>query len=101
MLFLHFGFVVAVCIGREASAHSSPSGWYYPYQCCSDRDCQPVHGAAITEGPEGYVVEETGEVIRYRDSRVKSSPDGEFHLCMQPGKVGSRAICLFVPPRSF
>jgi hypothetical protein len=46
-------------------------------------------------------VEETGEVIGYQDSRLKPSPDGEFHLCLPSGRIRSRAICLFVPPRSF
>lgn len=83
-----------------SSAHMAPTGWAYPYQCCSDRDCQPVHGTEVTEGPDGYLIEETGEVLGYSDPRLKVSPDGEFHLCAAPGKR-SAAICLFVPPRSF
>ena len=78
----------------------APTGWAYPYQCCSDRDCQPVHGTEVTEGPDGYVIKGTGEVLPYSDPRLKDSPDGEFHLCAAPGKR-SAAICLFVPPRSF
>lgn len=84
----------------SADAHIAPSGWAYPYQCCSDRDCQPVHGE-ISEGPDGYVVKDTGEIIGYQDPRLRYSPDGEFHLCAVPGKSKSNAICLFVPPRSF
>ena len=83
-----------------SSAHMAPTGWAYPYQCCSDRDCQPVHGTEVTEGPDGYVIKGTGEVLPYSDPRLKDSPDGEFHLCAAPGKR-SAAICLFVPPRSF
>lgn len=100
-LSLVLGLIVGVSTPFKAAAHSAPSGWSYPYQCCSDQDCQPVHGAAVKEGPDGYVVEETGEVIGYRDSRLKPSPDGEFHLCLRPGNAHSRAICLFVPPRAF
>jgi hypothetical protein len=95
------GLIVSMYFPTEAYAHSAPSGWFYPYQCCSDRDCQPVHGTAIKEGPEGYVVEKTGEVIGYHDPRLKISPDGDFHLCLPPGSMRARAICLFVPPRSF
>ncbi|MQW58648.1 hypothetical protein GHK59_21870 [Sinorhizobium meliloti] len=98
---LSFPVTLIVYVPAEADAHSAPSGWAYPYQCCSDRDCQPVHGAAVVEGPEGYVVEQTGEVIGYSDPRLKISPDDEFHLCMRPGSIRFRAICLFVPPRSF
>lgn len=98
---LLLGMIVGVCFPLKVAAHNAPSGWSYPYQCCSDRDCRPVHGAAIVEGPDGYVVEETGEIIGYKDSRLKPSPDDEFHLCLRPGNVRSRAICLFVPPRFF
>lgn len=91
------GSLVAI---SSARAHVAPSGWAYPYQCCSDRDCQPVHGTKITEGPDGYVVQDTGEIIGYQDPRLKNSPDGEFHLCAVPGNAKSGAICLFVPPRA-
>jgi hypothetical protein len=97
------GVLAAALAGSATSpvfAHMAPSGWAYPYQCCSNRDCQPMHGAEITEGPGGYVIEGTGEVLSYTDPRLKESPDGEFHLCLRPGDH-SNAVCLFVPPRSF
>jgi len=94
------GMLSSAVAMSSADAHIAPSGWAYPYQCCSDRDCQPVHGE-ITEGPDGYVVKDTGEIIGYQDRRLRNSPDGEFHLCAVPGKSKSNAICLFVPPRSF
>lgn len=89
-----------VSVSYPSSAHMAPSGWTYPSQCCSDRDCKLVHGRAITEGPDGYVIEGTGEVLSYTDPRLRNSPDGEFHVCKTPGSK-SNAICLFVPPRSF
>jgi hypothetical protein len=82
-------------------AHTAPSGWAYPYQCCHDRDCRPVHGATVTEGPDGYVIEGTGEVVAYTDSRIKDSPDGDFHWCSVAGNDKTSTICLFVPPRAF
>ena len=82
-------------------AHMAPSGWVYPLQCCSNRDCRPVHGTGVAEGPEGYVLEETGETIGYQDPRLRDSPDGEFHLCVVGKQASARTICLFVPPRSF
>lgn len=84
-----------------ARAHIAPSGWVYPVQCCSNQDCEPIHDARITEGPQGYVVQDSGEIIGYRDTRVKRSPDGEFHLCRAKRQPLSQTICLFVPPRSF
>ncbi len=84
-----------------AVAHEAPSGWRYPYACCSDRDCQQVSNAAIEERPEGYVIKVTGEVLPYTDKRVRNSPDGVFHWCSVAGKKDGRTICLFVPPRSF
>ena len=57
--------------------------------------------AAISERPEGYVIEGTGEVVAYQDRRLKDSPDGEFHWCSVAGKNDGKTICLFVPPRSY
>jgi hypothetical protein len=96
-------FIVSAVVGaflfRPVGAHVAPSGWIYPLQCCSNQDCEPVHGAGVVEGPKGYVVQGTGETIGYQDERVKRSPDGEFHLCRFKRQL--RTICLFVPPRSF
>jgi hypothetical protein len=94
---------MAIFAGTSAAAdaHVAPSGWAYPYQCCRDRDCRPVHNREVMEGPNGYVIAETGEVVGYGDPRLRNSPDGEFHLCAVPGTPSTKAICLFVPPRSF
>ncbi|WP_372352951.1 hypothetical protein [Pararhizobium sp. BT-229] len=82
-------------------AHDAPSGWSYPFSCCSNQDCRPVATRAISEKPQGYVINVTGEVVPYADTRVRSSPDGEFHWCSVAGEARSRTLCLFVPPRSF
>lgn len=84
-----------------ADAHDAVSGWAYPNSCCSGYDCREVKETAISERPEGYVIQGTGEVLGYRDTRLKDSPDGEFHWCSVAGKNDSRTICLFVPPRSY
>lgn len=84
-----------------AQAHNSPTGWKYPYSCCSDLDCREVTAKSISEKPEGYVIAGTGEVIGYRDARVRESPDGEYHWCSVAGASDGRTICLFVPPRSY
>lgn len=85
-----------------ASAHDAPAGWSYPFACCANYDCQEVSSRAISERPEGYVVQTTGEVVGYRDKRVRNSPDGEFHWCAhKSGLDAGKTICLFVPPRGF
>ena len=57
---------------------------------------------AISEKPEGYVINGTGEVVAYADKRVKDSPDGEYHWCAhQAGLDAGHTICLFVPPKGF
>ncbi|MCV0398004.1 MAG: hypothetical protein K5872_21295 [Rhizobiaceae bacterium] len=83
------------------SAHEAKSGWDYPFACCSGYDCRAVEPKRISERPEGYVIQPTGEVVAYSDRRVKNSPDGEFHWCSVAGRDDSRTICLFVPPRAF
>jgi hypothetical protein len=86
----------------RAAAHDAPTGWSYPWSCCSNQDCRAVSHEAIEEGPDGYVVTVTGELVPYRDRRVKESPDGEFPWCAhKAGLDEGHTICLFVPPRGF
>jgi hypothetical protein len=80
---------------------AKPQGWSYPFSCCSGYDCREVADAAISERPEGYVINGTGEVLGYQDARIKDSPDGRWHWCSVAGADDGRTICLFVPPRSF
>ena len=90
-----------------AAAHDAqptaakPNGWSYPFSCCSGYDCREVPQSSIGERPEGYVIEGTGEVLPYQDTRLKDSPDGEYHWCSVAGANNSRTICLFVPPKGF
>jgi hypothetical protein len=84
----------------QASAHDAPAGWKYPWACCSNMDCQQVQPSAVLERPQGYVIQSTGEMVGYRDKRIKDSPDGEYHWCAhQAGLDAGQTICLFVPPR--
>lgn len=93
--------------GLTASAHDAlptaaqPRGWAYPIACCSGYDCREVADADIVEGPQGYVIKTTGELIPMTDRKVRQSPDGQFHWCSIAGKADGKTICLFVPPRSF
>ncbi|MGH0295393.1 hypothetical protein [Sinorhizobium meliloti] len=96
-----FLFLLAGLSATTAFAHDAPSGWQYPSACCSTMDCRKVAQTAISERPQGYIVRATGEVLPYADSRVRMSPDGEYHWCSAAGKVYGKTICLFVPPRAY
>lgn len=103
----------------RAEAHDAlptaaqPQGWKYPFSCCSGYDCRPVKATTgaplklfnnlptVAETPEGYKISTTGEIVGYGDSRLKNSPDQDFHWCSVAGASDGRTICLFVPPRSF
>lgn len=102
------GAVALACLAispltvSPAGAHQAPTGWTYPWACCSNLDCQEVDAKAISEKPQGYVIHSTGEVVAYGDKRVKNSPDGEYHWCAhQAGIDAGHTICLFVPPKGF
>lgn len=86
---------------HPVAAHDAPTGWTYPYSCCSGMDCRPVSAKWLKEEGGNFIIPTTGETIPYTDRRVKNSPDGEFHWCSVAGKDDGRTICLFVPPRGF
>ncbi len=94
--------LAAAALGAaDADAHEAPSGWMYPKACCSDMDCRAVSRDAVSERPEGYVIDLTGEVLPYLDGRLRESPDGEYHWCSTGGSDSGHTICLFVPPHSY
>lgn len=89
---------------QGASAHS-----WYPYDCCSDRDCWPMGEDADAREPDPKVVPggyrlNDGTFIAERDTRP--SRDGRYHVCRQGGQRDGKMIapsgarpCLFVPQR--
>ena len=95
------GLALLTC---PASAHNSPTGWSYPWSCCSSLDCQQLGSTRVRETPDGYVIDGSTDtaIIGYQDKRIKDSPDGEFHWCAhQAGIDQGKTICLFVPPKGF
>lgn len=77
-------FIIATCLlgTTMALAHMAQSGWMYPPECCAGRDCAVLPRAKVKITGNGYVIRETGELIRYGDSRIRPvSPDGDFHWC--------------------
>jgi hypothetical protein len=103
----HIAVALAAGLAMPAAAHDAiptaakPQGWKYPFSCCSGFDCREVTSKQVSEKPEGYVIQGTGEIVAYSDARLKDSPDGEYHWCSVAGADDSRTICLFVPPRSY
>lgn len=93
---------ILILSGGDADAHDAPTGWTYPWSCCSSMDCKEVADTAIEATRFGYRITATGETIIYSDVRIKDSPDGHFHWCAhQAGIDAGHTICLFVPPRGF
>lgn len=92
---------LAVTGATTARSHDAPSGWSYPFSCCSGYDCRPVTTKVVSEIQNGYVINTTGEVVPFTDTRVQSSPDGEYHWCSVAGADNGKTICLFVPQRVF
>jgi len=82
-------------------AHEAPTGWSYPSQCCSGIDCRAVPDSAIGTNKLGYLIRKTGELINFRDPRLKESPDGVYHWCSVMGSENTPTICLFVPPLGY
>ncbi len=82
-----------------AYPHDAPTGWAYPYSCCSGIDCREVKDSSIGENSTDYIIKQTGEQIPMSDARIKDSPDGNFHWCSTQGREDGKTICLFVPPR--
>lgn len=81
---------------------------FYPWECCSDRDCWPTGtGRDAREpdpvaGPGGWRLSD-GTIVPYAAARP--SPDGRFHVCRSGGSLsgalivpGGRPPCLWVPP---
>ena len=101
------GFMLGLMltIGRAHEATDvagQPLGGTYGWECCSGMDCSVSGDGTISEMPEGYRVELTGEIIPYGDKRIKRSRDEFFHRCT-PGGIATapRSICLYVPDRGF
>lgn len=99
-----FAVLISVCLAAfwlmtGAEAHDAPSGWTYSPLCCSNRDCGLVPADWIEEGPAGVRIVPTGEVIPYSDTRIKQSPDGEFHWCRPPNEPSPHTICIYLPSR--
>lgn len=75
------GIAVALVMGTGAGAARAHD--WYPYECCSNRDCYPVPASRVQVVPGGWIID--GIAVRHGEARP--SPDGRFHICRhQDGK---------------
>lgn len=98
--------LTALLMTSPALGHS-----WYPYDCCSDRDCWPMGEDADAREPDpkivpgGYMTHD-GHFVAQKDTRP--SRDGRFHVCRSGGTLTGTVIappekplCLFVPQPTF
>jgi hypothetical protein len=103
---------IVLAAANSAPAHQAPSGWIYPWECCSGRDCTIIpasqvratargYEARLEPGQHNFLTPATGGrdyVIPY--GQAKPSPDGDFHICIRPAYAQTPfgLICFFAPP---
>jgi hypothetical protein len=93
---------LSLAVVLPVMAHEAPTGWRYGWECCSNQDCRQLAGSEVEEGPVGYRIRLTGEIIPYSDARIKLSKDEFFHQCTPGGVIDAiRSICLYVPDRGY
>jgi hypothetical protein len=97
-----------VAFAVAARAHEAPTGWKYPYLCCSNRDCGMLPTGAVREGPNGFQVtilpgqhdmvkdHAVQFLIPYGQERI--APDGADHICISPDL---KMLCFFTGGRGF
>lgn len=89
----------AVCLmlgAQYARAHS-----WYPWECCSDKDCEMVAATSIKRDDTSWLLP-NGERVPFDAAR--ESPDPDFHWCRYTNgatdpiiKPAGKAPCFFVP----
>jgi hypothetical protein len=86
---------ILVAMTVPAWAHS-----WYPLECCSGNDCEPIPPESFSESPEGWTFHfcsrtRPGLCIHgfMKRGREKISQDGQYHLCFSATTI----YCFFVP----
>lgn len=87
---LSLGLFAGLLIGlAEARGHS-----WYPTECCSDKDCRPVHAREIGQDGDSY----TWQNLRIPKTLSRPSPDEHYHVCVVNLGFGVRRLqCIFRP----
>jgi hypothetical protein len=91
--------VLAALVFAGAMTHALAHSWY-PWECCSDRDCFPVEARDVRGVPGGWMLQD-GTFIAFREARP--SPDQNFHVCRREDGKGAlirlheKPACFWAP----
>lgn len=84
--------VAALPAPTFAYAHS-----WYPYECCSGKDCKPVACDEIEELKDGTF---RYDGVTFAKSSERPSQDSKCHVCIQDYSLGGKAMrsgrCIFM-----
>lgn len=75
-----------LALATAAQAHS-----WYPWECCSDHDCQRVKCEDIAEVDGGFRY----DGVTFMRSAEKPSQDRYCHVCILGQGDARRGLCLF------
>lgn len=87
--------ILTLAFLSPALAHS-----WYPYECCSEKDCFPVEARDVREVRGGWELSDS-TFIPYHEARP--SPDGKFHVCRHSNGQGAlirlpeKPACFWAP----
>jgi hypothetical protein len=93
---------LAALVFAGAMTHALAHSWY-PWECCSERDCFPISipRSEIARTETGWFLKKERITIPF--DAVRSSPDGQFHICRTEAGEGTlitphgKPPCLWVP----
>ena len=77
-----------------AQAHEEGDHGWYPSECCSHNDCEPVPCNALDIHSDKLVIYDH---LQFTNKQVKLSPDGECHVCIHhPDGYAKFPVCVFI-----
>lgn len=93
-----------IAAGVMARAHD-----WYPYTCCSSKDCYSIAWTDVEPVEDGWRIKATGEVIPYEQVReTPAEGGGQFHRCSIKGDrtrntigLSSGRACFWAPPMGY
>src|SRR5882724_12900499 len=84
--------VAAMVPPGPAAAHTAPSGWQFPVECCGGHDCYEIDASEVVPAMGSWHILASGEFFSAR--RVKPSPDGHAYRCSYDGDRRRTTNCL-------
>ena len=71
---------------------------WYPVECCSEKDCEPLKADEVRDLPEGYLFP-NGQTVP--NNLTRQSRDGQYHWCRIMGTniiiKSDDKYCVFIP----